>query len=33
MSEKSDDTIVGEVLEPGLLPTAGEDRGRTKLEV
>ena len=33
MSEKSDDTVVGDVLEPGFLPGAGEDRGRTKLEV
>lgn len=33
MSEKSDETVVGEALEPGLLPTAGEDKGRTKLQV
>lgn len=33
MSEKIDDTVVGEALEPGYLRTAGEDKGRTKLEV
>jgi hypothetical protein len=33
--EKSsyDGTVVGDALEPGLLPGAGEDHGRTKMTV